>query len=109
MIKLDDKEQVLSILEKHFINPDIISDRLLNDRQVGWALVKYSGTLYPLISEELQKDKEIVILAVSSYPKAIKYVPAPLRYDEDVLMNAVEGFLAVEKKRDKKKYDACLS
>ena len=95
---LDDKDIVLKMVKSYGLAIEYASDRLKGDRIIGLAAVDSDAekdlyrypepmiTVYPYyyLSDELKRDREIALKAVSHKWLAYSFLPKELQLDEEI-------------------------
>lgn len=109
----DDKEIVLMAVTNQGMTLEFASKRLKNDKDVVYTALKnnsssinYVGTIlkhdkdlyktfphtFPFAPQEIQDDKETVLIIVKLYGSLIRYASKRLQSDKEVLLEAVKHF-----------------
>jgi hypothetical protein len=86
----NDREFVLTVLEKCFWVFKFVINEFKNDREFVLEAVKRAVWSLEFASEELRKDKEVVLVAVKRNGYALAYASEELKNDKEVVLEAVK-------------------
>lgn len=79
-----DKEKVIAYIHKDLLNARKINPKWYSDREVAMHIVSVWGSHLEVLPKEFKADKEIVRLAISESPSAIRCASKELRNDPDM-------------------------
>ena len=89
---LDDEEFVLKAVEKEPFVFKEISSRLKGNKEIALTAIK-NGVSLEYVSDELKKDRNVVLEAVRRNGHQLKYVSEKLKDDLLVVLNAIHSAL----------------
>lgn len=79
-----DKDKVIAFIYKDTLNARKVDPKWYSDREVAMHMVSVWGAHLDLLPKEFKADGEIVRLAISKFPSAIRYASKELRNDPDM-------------------------
>ena len=88
---INNKDELMRFLKKGNIVLKFASDDLKKDREVVLEAIKHGGAQIQYASEDLRADKTLGLLAVQKYGRALQYLSEDLRKDRQIVLEAIKN------------------